>query len=931
MNKVLSIALKVVAAIVALIVVAAIVLPIVFKPQLMKVAKKEANSMLNAKVDFTDFQVSLIKGFPNLYVGMRGLSVVGIDSFANDTLVAFNEFGVKVNLWSVIDMTTIEVKSILLDGAKLKARVLPDGRVNWDIMKPSETPETEMEDTLATTTVYTKVALKKFEIRNASIAYIDDSSNMKATIQNLNLTLSGNMGMSQTDLNLRSSIESLNFWMDGIRYLKNASVGFDAKIGANLDSSYYTFKENSFTINQLKLLFDGSFRMPNNDIDINLNFKTPSTDFKALLSMIPAVYMNDFQNILATGKFGIEGYVRGIYNDTQMPNAFIALTVDNGMFKYPDLPKSVTDVNISTKIWFDGQNMDNTSVNVDRFALNLGGSPFSMRMRVATPISDMQVDGNITGKIDFATLADAIPMDSTYMEGLLESNLDFGGKLSFIEKEQYERFKADGQFKLSNFKFKSPDVPAELKINDITLNFTPRFVNLANFDMAIASSDIRMNGRLENFIPYVFKDETLSGNLSVYSNLLDVNELLTGESTPVEETTDTTALSVIELPKNINFTTKVDMKKIAYDKLDIENLAGNVVLSRGVADLKNLSMNMLQGNVRMSGTYDPRDVKAPVVNFDFDMRNIDIPTAFKSFTTIQKMAPAVKDMTGKVSTQLKFNSVFDTTMSPVLNSINAYGKLQSKNIGVSNSKVFAKLADYIKKEEFRNPSLKDVNVSFSIKNGRIYIEPFDTKIAEAKMNFGGDMGIDQSLNFKAKVSVPSSYLGGVANLANDLLGKYGAKLPPTIDVNLKILGTYSKPDIQIDTGGGSAEPSTSAKETAKEAIKEKVDEAKVEARQKAKAEADKLIADAEKEAEHIRAEAAIRAQQIRDEAEAQAKKTEEEGKKKGPIAERAAKEAAKKIRQNGEAAAQKVIAEADKKANAVIAKAKAKAEAAKLE
>ncbi|MEW5845436.1 MAG: AsmA-like C-terminal region-containing protein [Bacteroidota bacterium] len=929
MNKVLSITLKVVATIVALIVVAAIVLPIIFKPQLMKVAKKEANSMLNAKVDFSNFEVSLIKGFPNLYVGMRGLTVVGIDSFANDTLVAFNEFGVKVNLWSVMDMTTIEVKSILLDGVKLKARVLPDGRVNWDIMKPSETPETEMEDTLATTTVNTKVALKKFEIRNANIAYIDDSSNMKATIQNLNLTLSGNMGMSQTDLNFRSSIESLNFWMDGIRYLKNASVGFDAKIGANLDSSYYTFKENSFTINQLKLLFDGSVRMPNNDIDINLNFKTPSTDFKALLSMVPAVYMTDFEGLQASGKFGIEGYVRGIYNDSQMPSAFVAITVDNGMFKYPDLPKSVTDVNISTKIWFDGQNMDNTSVNVDKFALNLGGNPFSMRMHVATPISDMQVDGNITGKIDFATLADVIPLDSTTMEGLLESNLDFGGKLSFIEKEQYERFKADGLLKLSRFKFKSADVPAEVKINDITLNFTPSYVKLTNFDMTIASSDIRMNGRLENFIPYVFKDETLSGNLSVYSTLLDVNELLTGESTTEEESTDTTALSVIELPKNINFTTKVDMKKIIYDKLNIENLAGNIVLTGGVADLKNLSMNMLQGDVHMAGTYDPRNIKAPLVNFDFDMRNIDIPAAFKSFSTLQKISPAAKDMTGKVSTQFKFNSVLDTTMMPILNSINAFGKLQSKSIGISNSKAFAKLADFLKKDEFRNPSLKDVNISFSVKDGRLYIEPFDTKIADAKMNFGGDMGIDQSLNFKAKVTVPSSYFGGVANLANDLLGKYGAKLPQTIDVNLKILGTSSKPDIQIDSGGGSSGSSTSAKETAKEAVKEKVDEAKVEARQNAKAEADKLIADAEREAERIRTEAAIRAQQIRDEAEAQAKRTEEEGKKKGPIAERAAKEAAKKIRQNGDAAAQKVIAEADEKANAVIAK--AKAEAAKLD
>ena len=917
------------AVIIALFLIAAVAVPVIFKPQLMKIARDEVNSMLTAKVDFTDFRVSLIKGFPNLYVGMKGLSVVGTDSFTDDTLLAFNEFGLTVNIWSVIDLTTIEVKSILLDGANVKAHVLPNGNVNWDVMKPSETPETEVDDTAAASLGGIGIALRKFEIRNANIAYIDDSSDMKATVQNLNLTLSGNMATSQTDLKLSTSIESINFWMEGIRYLKNATLGFDATLGANLDSSYYSFKENSFSINQLKLLFDGSIRMPGNDIDINLNFKTPSTDFKTLLSMVPLIYMKDFEGLQTSGKLGLEGYIRGTYNDTQMPNAFIALNVDNGMFKYPDLPKAVTDVNIATKVWFDGGNMDNTTVNVDRFSLSLGGNPFSMRMRVATPISDMQVDGNITGNIDFSTLADVIHMDSTYMEGLLETNLDFGGKLSFIEREQYERFKADGLIKLSLFKFKSPDLPAEVNINDITLNFTPRYVNLANLDLTIASSDIHMNGRLENFIPYVFKDSTLTGNLSVYSNHVDVNELLTGKSTPEEEVADSTAMSVIELPDNVSFDAKVDMKKIIYDKLIISDLTGNVNLTGGVATMKNLSMSMLDGYVKMAGFYDPRNIKSPLVNFDFDMQDINIPTAFKSFTTLQKISPAVENMTGRVSTQLKLSSQLDTVMMPVLNSINAYGKLQSKSIGISNSKAFAKLADFLKKDEFRNPSLKDVNVSFSIKDGRIYIEPFDTRIASTKMNFGGDMGIDQTLNFKAKVSVPSSYLGGAADLANDLLGKYGAKLPPTIDVNLKILGTSSKPDVQIDTGSGAAESSPSAVQTAKEVAQEKIDEVKVETKQKAKAEFDKLIADAEKEADRIRAEASVQAEKIRKEAEVQALKTEEEGKKKGPLAEKAAKEVAKKIRLNGEAAAQKVITEADAKANAIVEK--AKAESAKLE
>lgn len=921
MRKFLKRLFWVVVVVLALFIAVAIIVPMVFKPQLMQIAKTEINKSVNANVEFKDFQVSLIKGFPNLYIGLKGLSVVGVDSFANDTLVAFKEFSVKVNLWSVIDMQNIEVKSILLDEARLKARITKDGLVNWDIAKTSGTPETEAEDTAASSPINTKVALTKFEIRNANIEYIDDSSSMAASIRNFNLLLSGNMGMSQTDLNLKTSIGTLNFTMDGLHYVKDANMEFNAILGANLDSSIYTFKDNMFRINQLALLFEGMVKMPGSDIEMDIKFNTPSTDFKAILSMVPAIYMKDFEGLKTSGKFGFDGYVRGVYNDSIMPNASVAMTVENGMFQYPDLPKSVNNVNIIAKVWFDGTNMDNTTVNVDKFHLELGSNPFDARLHVATPMSDMQIDGNITGKVDFASLADVMPLDSMTIEGILDANLDFAGKLSYIEKEDYEKFKADGSLRLANFAFTSNDLPQGFKITETVLNFSPKYVDLAKFDSRVGKSDLKMNGRLENFIPYVFKNETIRGNLNISSSMFDVNEFMTGESTTEDTVEDTSAMSVIEVPRNINFNMKANFAHILYDKLDITNLNGDLVVNDGIVDMKNLGMNLLQGSMVMSGRYNPQDVKAPKTDFDFNMKGIDIPSAFNAFSSLQKMAPAAKDMTGKVSLQFKFVSTLDTTMMPVMNSIAAYGKLQSNEIGFTNSKVFGKVADVLKNDKFRNPSMKDVNISFRIKDGRVYVDPFDTKIVDTKMNIGGDMGLDQTLNFKAKLTVPASYLGPATDFINGLAGKYGAKPVDEIKLNLKIEGTTEKPIVGLDGGETSSGATGSVKQAA-------VDGAKVEVKKEAKAQAEKLITDAEKEAAKVREEAAVAADKVRKEAEDQALKTEAEGKKKGPVAERIAKEAAKKIRKEGEAAAQKLISEADVKANQIIEK--AKAEAAKL-
>jgi len=773
-----------------------------------------------------------------------------------------------------------------------------------------------------------KVALRKFEIREANISYIDDSSDMSATIRNLNFLLSGNMGLDYTDLDIRTTIDALTFEMEGLKYLKNAKVGFNGQIGADMNNSIYTFKDNEFFLNAITMLFAGTVKMPTDDIDVDITFGTTKTEFKSLLSLVPAIYTQDFEGLNTSGSLKLDGFAKGIYNDSLMPNAHLEIIAENAMFQYPDLPKSVSNISINTKVEFDGTNMDNTTVDVNQFHIELAGNPFDAQIHIKTPMSDMQIAGLFKGKIDFTSVADVIPLDSMIIKGLLETNIDFDGKMSYIDNEQYDKFKADGMMKLSNFEFISPDVPQGFKIVETVLNFSPKYVDLAKFDSQIGKSDLKMSGRIENFIPFVFTDETLKGNLNVSSNLLDVNEFLIGEETPEDTAAvDTSAMTVVEIPKNIDFILKTDIKHIYYDKLDISNLNGKIIVNSGKANMDNLSMNMLEGSMIMNGVYNSQDIKAPTVDFDIKITDFDIPSTFKAFSTLKKVAPVAKDMKGKISTSFIINAILDTAMSPVLNTIYAKGKLQSKDITITNSKVFGKAADALKKESLRNPNLKDVNLSFVIKDGRVYIEPFDTKISDFKTNFGGDMGLDQTLNFKAKMSVPSNELGAASNLLSSLTSKanekgLNIKTPSELKLNLKILGTTTKPDVQIDWGSGSEGAKGSAAESVKETAKEEV-------KKGAKEQADKLIADAEIEAERIKTEAAQLADKTRKEAEENAKKIEAEGKKKGGLAAQAAKVTAKEVRKQGEAAAQKVIKEADNKSKTVIEK--AKLEAAKLQ
>src|ERR1700742_1751084 len=76
--------------------------PFIFKDKIVALVKEEANANLNAKVDFGDFDLSLISSFPDFRFKIQKVSVVGVNEFKDDTLAYIGEVKTDINLKSVL-------------------------------------------------------------------------------------------------------------------------------------------------------------------------------------------------------------------------------------------------------------------------------------------------------------------------------------------------------------------------------------------------------------------------------------------------------------------------------------------------------------------------------------------------------------------------------------------------------------------------------------------------------------------------------------------------------------------------------------------------------------------------------------------------------------------------------------------------------------
>ena len=135
------------------------------------------------------------------------------------------------------------------------------------------------------------------------------------------------------------------------------------------------------------------FTMPDEDIETDLTFYTEETSFKTLLSLIPAVYMSDYSGLNTSGDFSLTGSARGIYSDADstMPDITVDLKVNNGLISYPDLPEQIKNINIRSDIFVDGKEIDRTTVNVEKFHMEIASNPFDMNFSLKTPVSDPDI------------------------------------------------------------------------------------------------------------------------------------------------------------------------------------------------------------------------------------------------------------------------------------------------------------------------------------------------------------------------------------------------------------------------------------------------------------------------------------------------------------------------------------------------------------
>ena len=595
--------LKITAIILAVLLLLAFSLPFLFKGKILAITREQINKHINATVDFSDVDISLFRHFPRLSVGLDNLQVVGKESFSKDTLISANQVDVAVNLFSLFGGSDLDIYSISVDKARIHALVNKEGRANWEISIPdSSAPAAQTKSAF-------RMHLQSYQLTDAYILYADIPGDRSCEIRHLDHSGSGDFTADQFTLHTKTSAGSVSFTYTKIPWLADAKALMTADIEVDNKTNTYQFKTDDIHLNDLQLATEGFFRFVNDSTyGMDIQFHTPSTEFKTLLSLIPSIYKTEFDKIKTSGSAAFNGYVKGEYNGAKIPAYLLNLKVDNGFFQYPDLPQPVKNIGIDMKIENPDGITDHTVVDISRGHIEFGNDPFDFILLFKNPITDQWIDATVKGKINLADITRFVKLKAgTHLSGLLDADASVKGNLSTISKQQPGPFTANGFIKISNLNYSAAEFPQPLKNGQIQIAFQNPDGIADHTGIQIPASHIEIG---KNPVDFSLNLKTPVSN-PVFDGWLK-------GSFDLADTKQFTGLPAGTVVSGLlNGDVKFSGNKLAVDKKEYDKI--------------NLSGNLSMKNIRYSSTDYPDGLLISDAAFGFNPKNISLREAHAEY------------------------------------------------------------------------------------------------------------------------------------------------------------------------------------------------------------------------------------------------------------------------------------------------------------
>ncbi|MCG8328190.1 MAG: AsmA family protein [Chitinophagales bacterium] len=739
------------------IILALVIIAGLFEGKVGKKITSEINKQLTSELVIQDFDLSVIRTFPNIGANFQG---VRLRDSRDGNLLEAEEISFRFGVWSLLS-SNIKVRSVVISNGALNVQIDKKGNPNYDIFKSSGEEGTESGESSSTA-----ISLEQASLENIELIYEDASAKQEIAALVESANFSGKFSSDQFTLKSDAEISTRFADLEGIRYLPGKKLNYDASIAINLKEGIYELEEVLLDIEGNAFRLDGNIESWDSGTYFDLFVTNDNGQLEGVINLLPAAYLEGAEGIESTGQFALNGLVKGQYNQKQNPEVRVEFSLDEGRLSLPQLNNPLKDVSFNA-VFSNGKYRDNssTSFTIEQFKAYFNRELVEMRLQVNN-FDDPRIDFFLDG---------VVPLNSAYglfgNPGITDGSGEIeikrlvinGDYEDMINPSRIAQVKASGALEFDD---------AGLKINEEEMLIDRGVLTLEGNRLAIdglrlegAGSDISFKGYAFNVLPVLFADSLNSRHVelefdaSLTADKLDIDRLI-GLSTLSESEEDAPEVvqdslkeanvqSRARITSFLNGSFNADIEEFNFNKIVGESFRGTLEFNNSTMEIKG-SVNAFDGNIDLDGTalFDEK----PSLKARMTCKQLNVTKLFNQAENFGQDVLMGKNLEGDLNAKVAIFSYWDEKGNFLMDKLRVLSGVKIEEGELEDFKMLEDFSTFVNIKDLRRIKFVDLQNFMEIRNERFYLPAMFIRSNALNLTISGEHSFEHEIKYNIQVN-----------------------------------------------------------------------------------------------------------------------------------------------------------------------------------
>lgn len=748
---------------------------------------KELNKSLKSEISVEKVNFSFLKKFPYATIELKNITAKdAISNFPKDTLLKAESIKLHFNLIALI-RKEYHLKQLEISAATINIKVYKDQSDNFHFWKSSNSTQKKFN-----------IDIKKIIFKELKINYKNYFLQQNCALLFQNLEAKGNFSEQFYAMKINTKFTINHIISNNITYIQNKEIELKTLFEVDNSKNNYIIKESSIKYSGIELTSAGNFVVKTNKNSVNMIVKGQNISFQSIQEQLPENIKKYLSEYEANAKLTFEIKVNGMFDGKISPLIVITLNCKNGNITEPKSKTKIDNIIFNAcftnhKSWLP----DSSLLEIKNFSANIDKSYIESSFTINN-FADPTIKAKLKANIDFPVLSNFIKTDSVqFLEGNANIALEFYSKINDINNIKPNDFmmsETKGYININKLKIKNNKHNQLYENISATLDFDKKEVKISSFKGNIKGSDFEIKGNIQNFFPYLlFPSEKLYVNAKLYSSNLNPDDLFIAQNYQTKS-------KKLALLDRIIALLQIELKQFVYKNFLASNMKADIAINANELIAQNVSFDAMDGKVEGYISFTNEKDKI-IVRCMADIEKVDISKLFYSFNNFGQKNITSKHIKGIVKANIHYQSLFNSTLTIIPESILAKADLTIENGGLNYYKPLLALSKYVKVEELENVKFSTLKNSIEIKNQTVYFPEMEIKSTALNLQLAGNHTFSNEIDYRVKLLL-SELLSNKVRKRNNDVNEFGIEQDDGLGrttIFLHITGTVDNTQFKYDT------------------------------------------------------------------------------------------------------------------------------------